>query len=115
MLHHLTSSQVNALDCVRAGPLRPCGPANALELLGTSVTLSSLTGCWRFPAVPARPTIFTRVLNATSVQVAWELPSKAGKAEGFRLSYRRVPHATFQGPVQLPFHVNTYTVTHLGV
>uniref|UniRef100_H3DR35 Si:ch211-57n23.4 n=1 Tax=Tetraodon nigroviridis TaxID=99883 RepID=H3DR35_TETNG len=63
--------------------------------------------------VPASPIFFTKVLNSTSVQVAWELSSKAGKAEGFRLSYRRVPHAIFQGPIQLPFHVNTYTITDL--
>lgn len=55
------------------------------------------------------------MLNSTSVQLVWELPSKAGKAEGFRLAYRRVPHAIFQGPVQLPFHVNTHTITGLGV
>uniref|UniRef100_H2RXT3 Immunoglobulin superfamily DCC subclass member 3 n=1 Tax=Takifugu rubripes TaxID=31033 RepID=H2RXT3_TAKRU len=63
--------------------------------------------------VPAPPTFYIRVLNSTSVQVVWELPSKAGKAEGFRLSYRRVPHTIFQGPIQLPFHVNAYTITNL--
>ncbi|TWW65867.1 Immunoglobulin superfamily DCC subclass member 3, partial [Takifugu flavidus] len=64
-------------------------------------------------SVPAPPTFYIRVLNSTSVQVVWELPSKAGKAEGFRLSYRRVPHTIFQGPIQLPFHVNAYTITNL--
>ncbi|XP_068188424.1 immunoglobulin superfamily DCC subclass member 3 [Antennarius striatus] len=63
--------------------------------------------------VPTPPTFFTKVVNVSSVQVLWELPSKAGKAEGFRLSYRRVPHAAFQGPVQLPCHVNAYTLTNL--
>ncbi|XP_068603078.1 immunoglobulin superfamily DCC subclass member 3 [Brachionichthys hirsutus] len=63
--------------------------------------------------VPTPPTFFTNVVNVSSVQVLWELPSKAGKAEGFRLSYRRVPLPTFQGPVQLPCHVNAHTITNL--
>ncbi|XP_062302040.1 immunoglobulin superfamily DCC subclass member 3, partial [Osmerus eperlanus] len=63
--------------------------------------------------VPTPPTFFTKVMNSTSVQVLWELPSKAGRAEGFRLSYRRVPHADFQGPIQLPCHVNAHTISHL--
>lgn len=65
-------------------------------------------------AVPTPPTFFTKVVNSSSVQVLWELPSKAGKAEGFRLSYRRVPSTLFQGPIQLPCHVNAHTITNLG-
>lgn len=64
--------------------------------------------------VPTPPTFFTKVVNSSSVQVLWELPSKAGKAEGFRLFYRRVPHALFQGPIQLPCHVNAHTIADLG-
>ncbi|XP_069032663.1 immunoglobulin superfamily DCC subclass member 3 [Embiotoca jacksoni] len=63
--------------------------------------------------VPTPPTFFTKVLNSSSVQVLWELPSKAGKAEGFRLSYRRVPHADDQGPIQLPCHINAHTISDL--
>ncbi|CAB1350990.1 unnamed protein product [Coregonus sp. 'balchen'] len=65
------------------------------------------------PLVPTPPTFFTKVVNSTAVQVLWELPSKPGKAEGFRLTYRRVPHADFQGPVQFPCHVNAHTISRL--
>nr|XP_046274654.1 immunoglobulin superfamily DCC subclass member 3 [Scatophagus argus] len=63
--------------------------------------------------VPTPPTFFTKVVNSSSVQVLWELPSKAGKAEGFRLSYRRVPYTVFQGPIQLQCHINAHTLTNL--
>uniref|UniRef100_UPI003AABEAA8 immunoglobulin superfamily DCC subclass member 3 n=1 Tax=Centroberyx gerrardi TaxID=166262 RepID=UPI003AABEAA8 len=63
--------------------------------------------------VPTPPTFFTKVVNSSAVQVLWELPSKAGKAEGFRLSYRRVPNAVFLGPIQLPCHINVHTISHL--
>nr|XP_057903671.1 immunoglobulin superfamily DCC subclass member 3 [Doryrhamphus excisus] len=63
--------------------------------------------------VPTPPTFFTKVVNSSAVQVLWELPSKPGKAEGFRLSYRRVPNADFLGPIQLPCHVNAHTIANL--
>ncbi|XP_026203903.1 immunoglobulin superfamily DCC subclass member 3 [Anabas testudineus] len=63
--------------------------------------------------VPTAPTFFTKVVNSSAMQVLWELPSKAGKAEGFRLSYRKVPHGDFQGPVQLSCHTNAHTVSKL--
>ncbi|XP_062846743.1 immunoglobulin superfamily DCC subclass member 3 [Trichomycterus rosablanca] len=63
--------------------------------------------------VPTPSAFFTKVVNLTSVQVLWELPNKAGKAEGFRLSYRRVPHGDFQGPVQMSCHTNAHTIAHL--
>ncbi|KAM9824695.1 immunoglobulin superfamily DCC subclass member 3 [Neosynchiropus ocellatus] len=63
--------------------------------------------------VPAAPTFFTKVVNSSAVQVLWELPSKTGKSQGFRLSYRRVPHVDYQGSIQLPYHVNAHTVSHL--
>ncbi|KTF74529.1 hypothetical protein cypCar_00033809, partial [Cyprinus carpio] len=63
--------------------------------------------------VPSSPTFFTKAINTTAVQVLWELPNKPGKAEGFRLSYRRVPHGEIQGPIQLPCHVNIHTISHL--
>lgn len=64
--------------------------------------------------VPSPPTFFTKAINSTAVQVLWELPSKPGKTEGFRLSYRRVPHGEIQGPIQLPCHVNVHTFSRLG-
>ncbi|XP_009292645.2 immunoglobulin superfamily DCC subclass member 3 [Danio rerio] len=63
--------------------------------------------------VPSPPTFFTKAINATAVQVLWELPNKPGKAEGFRLTYRRVPHGEMQGPIQLPCHVNAHIISHL--
>ncbi|XP_077600148.1 immunoglobulin superfamily DCC subclass member 3 [Stigmatopora nigra] len=63
--------------------------------------------------VPTPPTFFTKVVNSSAVQVLWELPSKAGKAEGFRLSYRRVPSDDFQGPIQLPSHINAHVISDL--
>uniref|UniRef100_A0A8C7XGQ1 Immunoglobulin superfamily DCC subclass member 3 n=1 Tax=Oryzias sinensis TaxID=183150 RepID=A0A8C7XGQ1_9TELE len=63
--------------------------------------------------IPPAPTYFTKVLNSSTVQVFWELPSKPGKAEGFRLSYRRVPHADFQDTIQFPSHINAHTIYNL--
>ncbi|KAM4539063.1 immunoglobulin superfamily DCC subclass member 3-like [Odontesthes bonariensis] len=63
--------------------------------------------------VPAPPTYFTKVLNSSSVQVLWELPGKPGKAEGFRLSYRRVPNAEYLEPIQLPYNINAHTISNL--
>lgn len=65
-------------------------------------------------SVPTPPAFFTKVVNVTSVQVLWELPNKPGKVEGFRLSFRRVPHGDFQGSVQMSCHTNVYTIGHLG-
>lgn len=64
--------------------------------------------------VPSPPTFFTKAINTTAVQVLWELPSKPGKTEGFRLTYRRVPSGLMQGPIELPCHVNAHTISHLG-
>uniref|UniRef100_A0AAY4E404 Immunoglobulin superfamily DCC subclass member 3 n=1 Tax=Denticeps clupeoides TaxID=299321 RepID=A0AAY4E404_9TELE len=63
--------------------------------------------------VPTAPTYFTKVVNSTAVQVLWELPNKPGRAEGFRLFYRKVPHGELQGPIETPCSVNAYTVAHL--
>ncbi|XP_030597795.1 immunoglobulin superfamily DCC subclass member 3 isoform X1 [Archocentrus centrarchus] len=63
--------------------------------------------------VPTPPNYFTKVLNSSAVQVLWELPSKAGMVEGFRLSYRRVPHADYQRPIQLSCYINVHTISNL--
>ncbi|RVE66743.1 hypothetical protein OJAV_G00110200 [Oryzias javanicus] len=63
--------------------------------------------------IPPSPTYFTKVLNSSAVQVFWELPSKPGKAEGFRLSYRRVPHPDLQDTIQLPCHINAHSIYNL--
>ncbi|KAK5883054.1 hypothetical protein CesoFtcFv8_019424 [Champsocephalus esox] len=84
----------------------------AYSPLGASQQSLSV-GATTLGGVPTPPTFFTKVVNSTAVQVLWELPSKAGKAEGFRLSYRRVPHADFQGPIQLSCHINAHTISEL--
>ena len=48
------------------------------------------------------------------MQVYWELPSKPGQLEGFRLEYRRVSNPEFQGQETFPAHINTHTISHLG-
>ncbi|KAL4624812.1 immunoglobulin superfamily DCC subclass member 3-like [Arapaima gigas] len=54
------------------------------------------------------------VLNSTAAQVFWELPSKSGKVEGFKLSYRKVPsQPDFSTPHLLPYHTNTHTLSNL--
>ncbi|XP_041740428.1 immunoglobulin superfamily DCC subclass member 3-like [Coregonus clupeaformis] len=63
--------------------------------------------------VPSSPSFFTKVLNKTAMQVFWELPSKPGKVEGFKLSYREVPQPNFQGQEAFPGHINTHTISHL--
>ncbi|XP_019896358.2 immunoglobulin superfamily DCC subclass member 3-like isoform X2 [Esox lucius] len=63
--------------------------------------------------VPRSPSFFTKVLNKTAMQVFWELPSKPGKVEGFKLSYREVPQPNFQGQEVFPGHINTHTISHL--
>ncbi|KAM9838587.1 immunoglobulin superfamily DCC subclass member 3 [Aulostomus maculatus] len=86
--------------------LKAYSPAGASQQSRT-VVATTLGG------VPAPPTFFTKVVNSSAVQVLWELPNKAGKAEGFRLSYRRVPHPNFLGPIQLPCHISAHTISNL--
>lgn len=66
------------------------------------------------PTVPSPPSFFTKVLNQTAMQVYWELPSKPGKLEGFRLEYRSVSNPEVQGQEAFPAHINTHTISHLG-
>ncbi|XP_076827624.1 immunoglobulin superfamily DCC subclass member 3-like isoform X2 [Brachyhypopomus gauderio] len=63
--------------------------------------------------VPTMPSFFTKVLNTTALQVYWELPSKPGKVEGFKLSYHMVPHEQSSTEEQFPSHINTHTISHL--
>ncbi|KAL2084583.1 hypothetical protein ACEWY4_020101 [Coilia grayii] len=63
--------------------------------------------------VPVMPSFFTKVLNKTAMQVFWELPSKAGKVQGFKLSHRMVPEEEFKAQEVFPSHINTHTISHL--
>ncbi|XP_069040783.1 immunoglobulin superfamily DCC subclass member 3 isoform X2 [Lepisosteus oculatus] len=62
---------------------------------------------------PATPSFFTKMVNATAVQAFWELPSKPGKVEGFKLYHRRVPQPDFQGPHVLPGNTNSFILSQL--
>ncbi|XP_059921495.1 immunoglobulin superfamily DCC subclass member 3-like isoform X1 [Gadus macrocephalus] len=86
--------------------LKAYSPLGASQSSSTLVT-TTLGG------VPASQTFLTKVLNRTAVQVFWELPSKPGKVEGFRLSHRRVPLPDFQALETLPAHINTHTYSGL--
>lgn len=64
--------------------------------------------------MPTPPSFFTKVLNQTAMQVYWDLPSKPGQLEGFRLEYRGVSNPNIQGQETFPGHINTHTISHLG-
>nr|XP_054596874.1 immunoglobulin superfamily DCC subclass member 3 [Nothobranchius furzeri] len=63
--------------------------------------------------VPSPPSFFTKVLNQSAMQVYWELPSKPGKVEGFRLEYHEVSNPDVKGQDTFPEHINTHTISHL--
>ncbi|XP_015235332.1 PREDICTED: immunoglobulin superfamily DCC subclass member 3 isoform X1 [Cyprinodon variegatus] len=84
----------------------------AYSALGASQQSNSIIAT-TLGSVPSPPTYFTKVLNSTTVQVLWELPGKPGKVEGFRLSFRRVPHTDYQEPVELPFYASSHTISDL--
>lgn len=64
--------------------------------------------------VPSSPSFFTKVLNQTAMQVYWELPSRPGALEGFRLEYRGVSNPQVHGQETFPAHINTHTISDLG-
>uniref|UniRef100_A0A3Q1CFM8 Uncharacterized protein n=1 Tax=Amphiprion ocellaris TaxID=80972 RepID=A0A3Q1CFM8_AMPOC len=84
----------------------------AYSALGGSQQSNSITAT-TLGGVPSPPSFFTKVLNQTAMQVYWELPSKAGKLEGFRLEYRGVSNPDIQGQDIFPGHINTHTISHL--
>ncbi|KAM8734133.1 immunoglobulin superfamily DCC subclass member 3 [Acanthopagrus schlegelii] len=84
----------------------------AYSALGGSQQSTTITATTK-GGVPSSPSFFTTVLNQTAMQVYWELPSKAGQLEGFRLEYRRVSNPDIQGQETFPAHINTHTISHL--
>nr|XP_057908701.1 immunoglobulin superfamily DCC subclass member 3-like [Doryrhamphus excisus] len=74
----------------------------------SSVVISTTLG-----GVPSPPSFFTKVLNQTAMQVYWDLPSKPGKVEGFRLEYNRVSNPHLKGQETFPGHMNTHTLSNL--
>ncbi|XP_017260204.1 immunoglobulin superfamily DCC subclass member 3 [Kryptolebias marmoratus] len=63
--------------------------------------------------VPAPPSLFTKVLNSSVVQVMWESSSKMGQHQGFRLYYRRAQAALFSGPFTFARNVTQWNITQL--
>ncbi|KAM9765371.1 immunoglobulin superfamily DCC subclass member 3 [Menidia menidia] len=63
--------------------------------------------------VPAPPSLFTKVLNSSVVQVMWEPSSKMGQHQGFRLYYRRAHAPLFVGPIVFPRNVTQHNITQL--
>ncbi|KAM3615096.1 uncharacterized protein V6R79_023219 [Siganus canaliculatus] len=84
----------------------------AYSALGASQQSHTITATTK-GGVPSSPSFFTKVLNQTAMQVYWELPTKAGMLEGFRLEYRGVSHPDVQGTERFPAHINTHTISHL--
>ncbi|XP_055359377.1 immunoglobulin superfamily DCC subclass member 3-like isoform X2 [Betta splendens] len=84
----------------------------AYSALGGSQQSSTITST-TLGGVPSAPSFFTKVLNQTAMQVYWELPSKPGMLEGFRLEYRGVSNPSIQGQETFPAHINTHTISHL--
>lgn len=65
-------------------------------------------------AVPAPPSLVTKVLNGSVIQATWEPSSKMGQHQGFRLYYRRAHTPHFAGPFTFPRNVSQHTITELG-
>ncbi|XP_068393687.1 immunoglobulin superfamily DCC subclass member 3-like [Eschrichtius robustus] len=62
---------------------------------------------------PAALGFSTKVLNATSVQASWELPSQLGPIQGFKVFHRKLPAAHFEGPLLLASTVSSFLYTDL--
>ncbi|KAK9542842.1 hypothetical protein VZT92_000669 [Zoarces viviparus] len=63
--------------------------------------------------VPAPPSLYTKVVNGSVIQVRWEPSSKMGQHQGFRLYYRRAHSPLSTGPITLPRNVTQYNITQL--
>ncbi|KAL2077129.1 hypothetical protein ACEWY4_026633 [Coilia grayii] len=61
----------------------------------------------------APPSLFTRVLNSSVVQAAWEASAKLGQLDGFRLYYRRLHTPLYSGPITFPRNVTQHNITQL--
>ncbi|XP_029082774.1 immunoglobulin superfamily DCC subclass member 3 [Monodon monoceros] len=64
-------------------------------------------------STPAALGFSTKVLNATSVQASWELPSQLGPIQGFKLFHCKLPAAHFEGPLLLASTVSSFLYTDL--
>ncbi|CAM4706620.1 unnamed protein product [Caretta caretta] len=64
-------------------------------------------------SIPAAPSFFTKVLNASMVQVFQALPPQPGRIEGFKLFHRKLPSPHFEGPQLLASTANSYIYSNL--
>lgn len=65
-------------------------------------------------AVPAPPSLHTKVVNSSVIQAWWEPSSKMGQHQGYRLYYKGAPAPLYTGPVVLPRNASQYNITQLG-
>ncbi|CAM2108368.1 unnamed protein product [Caretta caretta] len=98
-----------ALALAQELPSSPEG-VRAAPLSTTSIQVS-----WQEPPprVPAAPSFFTKVLNASMVQVFQALPPQPGRIEGFKLFHRKLPSPHFEGPQLLASTANSYIYSNL--
>ncbi|XP_044846833.1 immunoglobulin superfamily DCC subclass member 3-like [Mauremys mutica] len=64
-------------------------------------------------SIPAAPAFFTKVLNASAVQVSWALPPQPCRIEGFKLFHRKLPSPHLEGPQLLASTANSYVYSNL--
>uniref|UniRef100_A0A674JJ85 Immunoglobulin superfamily DCC subclass member 3 n=1 Tax=Terrapene triunguis TaxID=2587831 RepID=A0A674JJ85_9SAUR len=102
---HLFSGLAPATTyCIRLRASSPLGASQDSEPV-LATTLGS---------IPAAPGFFTKVLNASAVQVFWALPPQPGRIEGFKLFHRKLPSPHFEGPQLLANTANSYVYSNLG-
>uniref|UniRef100_A0A3B4C5D7 Immunoglobulin superfamily DCC subclass member 3 n=1 Tax=Pygocentrus nattereri TaxID=42514 RepID=A0A3B4C5D7_PYGNA len=63
--------------------------------------------------VPAPPTLYTKVVNSTVVQVVWEPSTKMGQHDGFKLYYRKAHAPLFTGPLTFSRNITQYNISLL--
>ncbi|KAL7833704.1 hypothetical protein AOLI_G00286640 [Acnodon oligacanthus] len=63
--------------------------------------------------VPAPPTLYTKVVNSTVVQVVWEPSTKMGQHDGFKMYYRKAHAPLFTGPLTFSRNITQYNISLL--
>uniref|UniRef100_A0AAY4CGP4 Immunoglobulin superfamily DCC subclass member 3 n=1 Tax=Denticeps clupeoides TaxID=299321 RepID=A0AAY4CGP4_9TELE len=63
--------------------------------------------------VPAPPSLFTKVLNSTVIQMTWEPSAKLGQQDGFRLYFRKLHAPIYNGPIVFSRNTSQYNITQL--
>ncbi|XP_022523870.2 immunoglobulin superfamily DCC subclass member 3 [Astyanax mexicanus] len=61
--------------------------------------------------VPAPPSLYTKVVNSSVVQVVWEPSTKMGQHDGFKLFYRKAHASLFTGPLTFSRNVTQYNIS----